>query len=82
MPDRADVEQRGVCGWIDEDVQIAAFVVAALRDRSEHARIAGAVGFDDLADRGAMQVQGFGRFHGFPRFCRARMRVDRCGVNG
>lgn len=64
MPDRPDIEQRGFGRDIDEDVEVTALLVLPMENGAEDTRIAGAVGLDDAADRGTVQLKCTGGLHG------------------
>jgi len=57
------IEQAGAGRRIDEEVQVAVFLVFAVEDGTEHTRIRHAGLNDELTDGFAVLGQGFGRSH-------------------
>jgi hypothetical protein len=54
-----DIEEAGVFGWVDEDVEIAAFGVVAVEGGAEEAWVGHAGLGDEAADEFAMLLEDF-----------------------
>jgi hypothetical protein len=57
VPDRADVEHRGLRRGINQDIEVAAFHAASLCDGTENTGIARVVCFHDSANGGAVRLK-------------------------
>jgi hypothetical protein len=64
MPDRTNVKHGCLGRRINQDVQVAAFLVFAMKHRAENSGIAGAVPQHYAANRSAVGFKGNRWFHG------------------